>query len=598
MEYLSDKIGNSFIEWERGTSQFITAPTGSGKTTFVLNNLFEHALNKKKKILYLVNRKILKKQLEERIEEKRLWGDLNNCIKIVTYQTIEEMVKSKFFDQKWYPALFEKVDTRIQFFDNKNFPSDLLLLKELIYINYARLNNENYDYIICDECHYFYQDSMYNTYTVLSYEWVLAEVLLSRTIGIFMSATIDMVKNKIIDDIVTIKRQLTQWNNQRIAGWLRPEFSFIYTCLYRNNPTHFMKVIKSEVKYNEISGVPDYSYLNLKVFEEISDIPQLIEEDKNKKWIIFINDIKTGKIICKEIKEHGVENTVLIHSGYDKDEGAINEVDEITSTNQMNSQVIITTSVMDNGISIEDIELRNMVILADTKEDFIQMLGRKRRDASVEKINVYICKRSKEYFKKRQESVNKILEFIQKNFDSSPVKLLGKVMSDYRSYKLANQTLYLFNTALTWNEWSLYKSKSLNEYYQRIIERFDKEGDEAFLNEQAEWLEITVNQTNMEFIREKEDKLRESVNAVLQEYSDKELNKDEYTELVIKIRDDLKKLLSMKKDKCQEFGTIFKELKKNDRCISAEKFVKISALAELDYNMIKKGRSVYCIIHK
>lgn len=598
MEYLSDKIGDSFLEWERGTSQFITAPTGSGKTTFVLSKLFEHALNKKKKILYLVNRKILKKQLEERIAEKRLWGELNNCIKIVTYQTIEEMVKRMFFDLKYYPDLFEKVDSRIQFFDNKNFPSNLLLFKELIYINYTKIYNENYDYIICDECHYFYQDSMYNTYTVLSYEWVLAEVLLNRKIGIFMSATIDIVKSKIIDDIGIIKRQVSQWNDERLDKRLSSEFDFIYNYLAQNNSIEFMKKIKSEVKYNEISGVPDYSYLNLKVFEEISDILQLIEENKNKKWIIFINDIKAGKIISKEIKEHGVKNTVLIHSGYDKDEEAISEVDEIVSTNQMNSQVIITTSVMDNGISIEDIELRNMVILADTKEDFIQMLGRKRRDATVEKINVYICKRSKEYFKKRQESVDKILEFIQKNFDSSSVKLLGKVMSDYRSYKLANQTLYLFNNALTWNEWSLYKSKNLYEYYQRIIERFDKEGDEAFLNEQAEWLGIPVNQINMEIIEEKEDKLRENVNVVLQGYCDKELNKEEYSELVIKIRDDLKKLLNMNKDERQEVETIIKELKKNDRLISADKFAKISSLAKLDYNMVKKGRSVYSIIHK
>ncbi len=33
---------------------------------------------------------------------------------------------------------------------------------------------------------------------------------------------------------------------------------------------------------------------------------------------------------------------------------------------------------MDNGISLEDEYLRNIVIMADTKETFIQMLGRKR----------------------------------------------------------------------------------------------------------------------------------------------------------------------------------------------------------------------------
>lgn len=32
---------------------------------------------------------------------------------------------------------------------------------------------------------------------------------------------------------------------------------------------------------------------------------------------------------------------------------------------------------MDNGISIHDVNLKNIVIMCDTKEEFIQMLGRK-----------------------------------------------------------------------------------------------------------------------------------------------------------------------------------------------------------------------------
>ncbi len=48
---------------------------------------------------------------------------------------------------------------------------------------------------------------------------------------------------------------------------------------------------------------------------------------------------------------------------------------------------------MDNGISLEDEYLRNIVIMADTKETFIQMLGRKRIKNNNEKLNLYILKR-------------------------------------------------------------------------------------------------------------------------------------------------------------------------------------------------------------
>lgn len=58
---------------------------------------------------------------------------------------------------------------------------------------------------------------------------------------------------------------------------------------------------------------------------------------------------------------------------------------------------------MDNGISILDNELRNLVILYDTKEEFIQMLGRKRKDG--ENINLYICKRNSNYFRLRLQGI-------------------------------------------------------------------------------------------------------------------------------------------------------------------------------------------------
>ena len=49
---------------------------------------------------------------------------------------------------------------------------------------------------------------------------------------------------------------------------------------------------------------------------------------------------------------------------------------------------MIATAVMDNGVSFHDTALRNMVIFADTKEEFIQMLGRKRTDG---KLLICMC---------------------------------------------------------------------------------------------------------------------------------------------------------------------------------------------------------------
>lgn len=63
---------------------------------------------------------------------------------------------------------------------------------------------------------------------------------------------------------------------------------------------------------------------------------------------------------------------------------------------------------MDNGINIEDPKLRNMIIIVDNEAEFIQMLGRKRRDG--QKLILYIVQQPKDYFAKRLRLVQKRLK--------------------------------------------------------------------------------------------------------------------------------------------------------------------------------------------
>ena len=43
MEYISDKIGEQYKEWKQNDRVYITAPTGSGKTQFILKVLLPYA---------------------------------------------------------------------------------------------------------------------------------------------------------------------------------------------------------------------------------------------------------------------------------------------------------------------------------------------------------------------------------------------------------------------------------------------------------------------------------------------------------------------------------------------------------------------------
>ena len=64
-KYISEIIGETFKSWRKNEVVFIAAPTGSGKTMFVLYDLVEYAALQGDKVLYLVNRALLKDQINE-----------------------------------------------------------------------------------------------------------------------------------------------------------------------------------------------------------------------------------------------------------------------------------------------------------------------------------------------------------------------------------------------------------------------------------------------------------------------------------------------------------------------------------------------------
>ena len=167
-KYVADKIQMEYKEWEPGKIILITASTGRGKSYFILHTYLKWAISNNLRILYLVNRKILQKQLKEEIKEIEICGefglgliDINEYIHIDTYQSIENSLK--------------------------NFGA----LEKLKWM-------DKFQVVVCDECHYFYADSNFNTGTELSY--LAVKEIFARKVRIFISATMEKIKDYIISD--------------------------------------------------------------------------------------------------------------------------------------------------------------------------------------------------------------------------------------------------------------------------------------------------------------------------------------------------------------------------------------------------------------
>ena len=506
MTYIADSIGNDYKNWGAGQIVFISAPTGSGKTTFIFKKILP-AWGGKGKVLYLVNRKILKEQLKERM--RGVVTDqgypLSVMIDIKTYQEVEQEAR----ELVWNPAVNMYITEEAGGFWNS-------------YKNYT-----SYGCVICDECHYFLMDSNYNTNTIYSYKVI--RDLFKDKLRIFMSATIEEIQEQIEKDFRQTTAIQSDWLNlqRQVANPVSPRYS-------------------DKWKYYSLDV--NYDYLDIHIIKNTDEIPKLIMEDNNK-WLIFVDSITKGHELRKKIladidKENksNKDDVLFISAGYILDPESKKEVEEIIHHNKQSARILIATSVLDNGINLEDVELRNLVILADSKTEFIQMLGRKRKDGN--KVKVYVCGRSKAHFIRRQNNHNKQLDIAldcigriwkswfpvvndsrysdqqKQNKESELILyehqiLMKNIMDRYVRMGDVQATFVERAGVLHLNRLSLQNLMNLNKFYEKIIARFELEGEDAFLREQLEWLEINSDEINQIIQESKTNRLDKSLKIVI-----------------------------------------------------------------------------------
>lgn len=536
-------------------------------------------MKKKQKMLYLVNRKILKEQIDAELREnvvREMYKtgqcnveDIPKTVEVMTYQYIEEKLKI-----------------------NKSGIINKLL---------------EYDIVVYDECHYLYTDASFNTNTELSYD-CLRDMFRKKT-EIFMSATMDKMEKFIKN---------------------RTAISFNW-----NNPHNFPE-IKDIKKYE---GKADYGNIALKVIENEDVLQNHIKdsmENGSSKWLIFVDNINAGKRLKQNLmsKEGNIsENDVIfIDADYKKDEQAWSEVKNIVERQCSEKRIVISTAVMDNGISFHDINLRNLVILADTEDMFLQMLGRKREDSV--QTNVFIFKRDKQHFVRRHEKVKGILKFYQANSDHLknylPFQLtngyggkeanlydvlwysnkkdinksflyenccfnkqffLDNIFSNEASYKKARKFCYSASGVIGVNSFAIERYRYLDLFYNDIIQAIEKD-ENAFVKMQASWLgkqEDEVQKIILQSEQDKENVYRDKLAAAVLDMANKEMSKAEN----IKWKMDNKEALIyfyQKDEKCTE-GKV-KDFRKTDRALTADIFNICMEQAGLPYKMSGRGKYI------
>ncbi|MDM0470674.1 DEAD/DEAH box helicase family protein [Clostridium perfringens] len=347
-----DQIRN----WNKGQVVTISAPTGSGKSHFIKNILYLIAKERNQKILFLVHRKRCKQQFYNELDrDKKL-----DTIDIVTYQTLEK--------------------------NKKNF--DL----------------SKYEYIVCDEFHYFTSDSNFNYKTDISLEKILGQ---TDKIRIFMSATGDLM-------------------------------------------TKYIKNIRC-IETIEYTIEQDFSWMKLNFFNKKSTINVILDEviERNEKAIVFIDNVERCYELYKEYKANSLFCCSENNRYYNYvDNEAINYMLE---KEKFSENLLITTNVLDAGVNIKDDEIKTIICSIKDVGVLVQCLGRKRRKNN-EKVNVYIENFNNQCFGREKSETIKALEMARDldkidinewtdKYSKKDNKLYGTLVYDEGNEKKVNELM-------------------------------------------------------------------------------------------------------------------------------------------------------------
>lgn len=421
-------------KWNNGDVITITAGTGAGKSRFIKVSLYAHAKAKNKKILFLIHRTNCVNQFQLEIEEDKK----TDVIDIKTYQSIESTIlKNGYYDFSIY------------------------------------------QYIVCDEFHYFISDASMNKTTDMSLNAILKQ---TNQIKIMMSATGNKMKK------------------------------------YLNN---FKKI--TTIAY----GLPiTYDFIqNLTIFYKDSTIEMFIQESikRNEKAIFFIQSAKKAYELYEKYKDYAIFNCSKSNQYYkyvDKD-----KIESMLKNQRFEELILITTTTMDAGVNIIDTSLKHIICDVKDTDTMIQCIGRKRIQNVNDKIQLYIKNINNQVLGGKQTQLNKkremakylkehtIEEYIHKYFkENDKYNMVYDVLSDdKKSYTKKINWLMYFKCLIDLTEIDKIKSYDDKFGYSKYIA-------DLFGIEKYRLIE--------------EENQRESLEQYLDSIVGKKLYKDEQKELI------------------------------------------------------------------
>lgn len=484
--WISDELKLEMDTWDcalPGLKQpvLINAPTGRGKSTFVLKELARKAKNQGKCVILLTNRFALnlqQKMILTRKNGEQIYGSgaLSDVIKIdnifvLTYQELFSLYGN-----------YRKIDH--------------------LYLNYGA--NKQIGFLVFDEVHFFLADAAFNADTQKIYDELLAKFYTTKRI--YLSATPEDVKALI---------------------------SYKETALYKiySNSCDYHQISAMLANYKtivEYKFSTDYSHVHLSFFRKWEDIILKCNSD-NEKWLIFVSKKETGRELKSRIK-----NAEFIDSS--AKDTSIGEFNDLVINEMFEYKVLISTAVLDNGINFDDSQLKHIVIDSVDRTQILQMLGRKRR-SNDEIVNLYVMHKDRGDIDRYYSSAVKKAKLLEE-FKRDPRSCINSHLGEFEKNE---QNLFSMDSArrIYINEFAVLYLDQQMGFYQTLKRKFVREGEFAFSKQVCSWFNIPFHEEM--YLEDLKKKLCKKLDDSLQKYiGESPLEEDSLS----KLNDELVKMIA------------------------------------------------------
>ena len=446
-----DKINRCF---RRGWIYYIISQMGSGKTTFVADNLVAEAQKTGELVLILftrvaiadsMKRKLLKKYSPE-VERDYTSEGLRHLIRIANVDVL-----------------------LIQHCERKEI------------IEYIRASARNYRVVVFDECHALVDDAAFIDYSGDAYHRILKWCRASTRI--YMSATMRWALDPLIE------AEKDSYSGLDYSVGFIPRIT-IYSFEFV------------------------FDYVQPIFFRSQNQVIKYIQKRKDERTLIFVDTKEKGRELLDVLNKEtsGLASFIDAQS---KNADKRDEYDRIVEEKKFDPTVLICTKFLAMGVDLIDDEFKNIIIFTLDRDDCIQQLGRKRIKDSGDELKLLLYEPTQDEVNNRIRRITNELKVFRENKDNIRTYEYGTKLPDhFVGVQVRNRVIIkpsMFYECLCKNQISqlrLLRENARGEMLSWIPGckepgKLDKNGDITFQSANSELDEFLSSLLDKEMTKEK-----------------------------------------------------------------------------------------------